>query len=681
MAGRLKLGLADGFLGEHHELVNEDEKEQSMPSHRSFERGDSCRSSCEPHFIRLDLSKLTQSAPTLPSMRTGDRIRVNWRAALEDDASCEALLIDLAKSQNAREVLTEQCGNVFQTLGKTLSTRSASKIIKKAEHGSSRLVNEQQHGVQNQQEKVETEPVHSPQESSQNIGTAPSIPGLTLNRLRLSLVLPQASSREATPPPRKVERNDRAASICIALVIERHGRGIFTAEDIPWTELLHYFCRPEVRSLRWVRWVDQNIKGASVLLDILTPSCPSLYGDHLGAGRHGIVQSIAGSPGKALKRFVVKTRRLRKEQIPRIFNEIAALRALTEAQNKDPMSPCYVIPLSNFGRFTDEGRDIFITLDRAPLSLCEWRRKVQSQKSRKWLAQVIAFYSDVAQALDFIASHGITHNDIRMDNILLVPCPKKNGYCNMRAVLADFGESYCTNLSTSSMGEVENFQFETRGTECIMAPEMLTVCDLSRAQERENFDRLQTFRWGTSSPSDVWGLGCLMFEMTTGSFLYEEALTAWATFFARLTRQKEADALPLIPEEKKTQFWEACSNEVQAQEIMSLLIVGALETDPRRRPTAAAMRDRANKLLQDQAPEDHHDDDDEDNAMTAVLSIVGEVTNNLVLSGGNNLCQEQLEGEFHSPDSPCTVISSSGLSGPHDLSYPDKSRSEADIQF
>ena len=52
-----------------------------------------------------------------------------------------------------------------------------------------------------------------------------------------------------------------------------------------------------------------------------------------------------------------------------------------------------------------------------------------------------------------------------------------------------------------------------RGTDCFKSPEMLMVGCASHAEQRY-YDRRR--RQGVGPASDVWSLGCLLFELVTG---------------------------------------------------------------------------------------------------------------------------------------------------------------------
>ena len=68
------------------------------------------------------------------------------------------------------------------------------------------------------------------------------------------------------------------------------------------------------------------------------------------------------------------------------------------------------------------------------------------------------------------------------------------------------------------------------GTESNQPPEMLVSKECGA---RKQFGKLPVVS-GSSSPSDVWSLGCLLFELFTGNLLYPDS-EDFSKFFSMLT--------------------------------------------------------------------------------------------------------------------------------------------------
>lgn len=74
----------------------------------------------------------------------------------------------------------------------------------------------------------------------------------------------------------------------------------------------------------------------------------------------------------------------------------------------------------------------------------------------------------------------------------------------------------CPTRARSSGGADGATTARARGTDCFKSPEMLMVGGGAGAnREQSAFDRRR--RQGAGAASDVWSLGCLLFELVTGA--------------------------------------------------------------------------------------------------------------------------------------------------------------------
>ena len=72
-----------------------------------------------------------------------------------------------------------------------------------------------------------------------------------------------------------------------------------------------------------------------------------------------------------------------------------------------------------------------------------------------------------------------------------------------------------------------------RGTECMRSPEMLLATSNPTAEQQAGLEH---------AASDVWALGCLLYELVTGAVLFPNELD-WAKFFITVTDPTQVQAI------------------------------------------------------------------------------------------------------------------------------------------
>ena len=136
---------------------------------------------------------------------------------------------------------------------------------------------------------------------------------------------------------------------------------------------------------------------------------------------------------------------------------------------------------------------------------------------------LLVIYSQILAGVDTLHSSCIIHYDLKMDNIL-VHIPGRESFQDAarrgmipKIAIADFGEARIASLCPC---------FRNRGTECIKAPEMLSIA--------RHPGRIKT----TTSACDIWSLGSLLFELVTGEYLFASD-GDWFDFYYRVTGEDE----------------------------------------------------------------------------------------------------------------------------------------------
>ena len=239
-----------------------------------------------------------------------------------------------------------------------------------------------------------------------------------------------------------------------------------------------------------------------------------------------------------------------------IFTEISCLEEFR-------LERC-VTDLYDYG--VDEN-DYYIVMKCYPMSLKQWRIQLKGSLEEH-LPELLTVYREILKAVQTIHRHNVTHYDLKCDNILF-----EDPLEDYKITIGDFGE--CRMFVNAD----DELCLRNKGTEPIKSPEMLALT-IAAKKETEKYDRRR--KVGTTRASDIWSLGCLLYELLTGDFLFN--YPDWALFFIRVTSASEQ----LLTEEMTQKI----NNNVYLIDFLKYLLV----RDPRLRPSIDSVLTRFEHL-------------------------------------------------------------------------------------
>lgn len=151
---------------------------------------------------------------------------------------------------------------------------------------------------------------------------------------------------------------------------------------------------------------------------------------------------------------------------------------------------------------------------------------LQSYKESIPLYNLINYWYQILQSVDYIHKNGIIHSDLKPANFLMI---------NGRLKLIDFG--IASNISLDSTSIIKTSQ---AGTFNYISPEALTDISMDNTVTESNQPAIKI-----STKSDVWSLGCILYLFIYGKTPFAHIKNMYAKINAITNPDNKIEYLPL----------------------------------------------------------------------------------------------------------------------------------------